>query len=38
MLRMLQFSVLVEKEGDGYVAVCPEIDVSGRGRTEDEAK
>ena len=33
-----QFTVIVEREGDGYVALCPEVDVASQGRTVAEAR
>jgi predicted RNase H-like HicB family nuclease len=29
---------LIEREGDGYVAVCPEYDVASQGNTIEEAR
>jgi predicted RNase H-like HicB family nuclease len=31
------FTAIVEKEGDGYVALCPELDVASQGGTVEEA-
>lgn len=28
-----QFTVIVEREGDGYASLCPEVDVASQGRT-----
>ena len=33
-----QLTTVVEKEGDGYVALCPEVDVASQGTTIDEAR
>jgi predicted RNase H-like HicB family nuclease len=33
-----EFTALVEREGDGYVALCPEFDVASQGDTVEEAK
>lgn len=33
-----QFTVIVEREGDGYVSLCPEVDVASQGRTVAEAR
>jgi len=30
--------VLIEREGDGYVSLCPELDVASQGDTIEEAK
>ena len=32
------FTAIVEKEGDMYVALCPELDVASQGKTIEEAK
>ncbi|MHC2996921.1 type II toxin-antitoxin system HicB family antitoxin [Tepidiphilus sp. HLB4] len=31
-------TVIIEREGDGYVALCPEVDVASQGETLDEAR
>ena len=31
------YTAIVEKEGDGYVALCPELDVASQGPTVEEA-
>jgi len=33
-----QLTAIIEKEGDGYVAFCPEVDVASQGATIDEAR
>jgi predicted RNase H-like HicB family nuclease len=33
-----QLTAIIEKEGDGYVALCPEVDVASQGDTVDEAR
>ena len=33
-----QLTAIIEKEGNGYVALCPEIDVASQGGTIDEAR
>jgi|YelNatPaOPRAMG01_1025707.scaffolds.fasta_scaffold212671_2 predicted RNase H-like HicB family nuclease len=37
MRRVLQFTAVIEREGDGYVATCPELVVS-QGVTIEEAR
>jgi len=32
------FTAIIEKEGDGYVSLCPEIDVASQGDTIEEAR
>lgn len=36
MLRNL--TAVIEREGDGFVALCPEVDVASQGYTVDEAR
>jgi predicted RNase H-like HicB family nuclease len=31
------FTAIVEREGDGYVALCPELDVASQGGSVEEA-
>ena len=31
-------TVIIEKDGDGYVALCPEVDVVSQGETVNEAR
>ena len=33
-----QLTVIIEREDDGYVAFCPEVDVASQGDTIDEAR
>ena len=33
-----QLTVIIEREDDGYVAFCPEVDVASQGGTIDEAR
>jgi predicted RNase H-like HicB family nuclease len=33
-----KLTVIIEKEDDGYVALCPEVDVASQGGTVDEAR
>ncbi|MGD0536042.1 MAG: type II toxin-antitoxin system HicB family antitoxin [Verrucomicrobiota bacterium] len=36
-MKQLQLTGLLEREGDGYVSLCPEFDVASQGATMDEA-
>jgi predicted RNase H-like HicB family nuclease len=36
--RIHQLTALIEREGDGYVALCPELDVASQGDTVEEAR
>ena len=38
MDKVLQLTAMIEREGDGYVATCPELDVVSQGRTIEEAR
>lgn len=31
------YTAIIEKEGEGYVALCPELDVASQGTTVEEA-
>lgn len=31
-------TAIIEKEGDGYIALCPEVDVASQGDTVGEAR
>lgn len=33
-----QLTVIIEREGDGYVSLCPEVDVVSQGATIEEAR
>lgn len=33
-----RLTAIIEREGDGYVALCPEIDVASQGATVEEAR
>ncbi len=35
---MRQLTAIIEREGDGYVALCPEVDVASQGDTIAEAR
>ena len=37
VMKRLQLTGLLEREGDGYVSLCPEFDVASQGATMDEA-
>ena len=38
MKQTHQLTALIEREGDGYVALCPELDVASQGDTVEEAR
>ncbi len=33
-----QMTAIIEREGKGYVALCPELDIASQGDTVDEAR
>ena len=33
-----QFTAIIEQDGDGYVALCPELDIASQGDTVEEAR
>jgi predicted RNase H-like HicB family nuclease len=33
-----KLTAIIEREGDGYVALCPELDIASQGDTGDEAR
>lgn len=35
-MRLL--TAIIEREGDGFVSLCPEVDVASQGATVDEAR
>ena len=38
MKTIQNFTAIIEKEGNSYVALCPELDVASQGDTIEEAK
>jgi predicted RNase H-like HicB family nuclease len=38
MKQLQQFTGIIEREGDGYVALCPELDIASQGLTVEEAR
>ena len=33
-----RLTAIIEREGDGYVSLCPEMDIASQGATVDEAR
>jgi len=33
-----QLTAIIEREGDGYVALCPELDIASQGESIEEAR
>jgi predicted RNase H-like HicB family nuclease len=38
MKRTRQLTAIIEREGNGYVALCPELDVASQGYSIEEAR
>lgn len=38
VMRSRQFTAIIEREVDGFVALCPELDVASQGDTIEEAR
>lgn len=38
MKQTTQLTAIIEREGDGYVSLCPELDIASQGRTIEEAR
>lgn len=36
--RIQRVTAVIEREGDGYVALCPELDIASQGNTIEEAR
>ncbi len=37
MNKKFQFTAVIEKENEGYVSLCPELDIASQGETVEEA-
>ena len=37
-MKTVQLTAIIEREGDGYIALCPEVDVASQGSSIDEAR
>ncbi len=38
MKSFRNFTAIIEKEGDGYVSLCPELDIASQGDSIEEAR
>ncbi len=38
MRDLQQFTAIIEREGNQYVALCPELDIASQGNTVEEAR
>ena len=34
----MKFTAIIEREGDGYVSLCPELDIASQGSSIEEAR
>jgi len=34
----MKLTAIIEREGDGYVSLCPELDITSQGRNVEEAR
>ena len=37
-MNFQKFTAVIERENDGYVSLCPELDIASQGSTVEEAK
>ncbi len=37
-MPLQRFTAVIEREGDGYVSLCPEFDIASQGDSVEEAK
>jgi predicted RNase H-like HicB family nuclease len=37
-MRYQKFTAIIEREGEGFVSLCPELDVASQGDTIEEAR
>jgi predicted RNase H-like HicB family nuclease len=37
-MKQVQLTAIIEREGDGYVALCPELDVASQGKSIESAR
>ena len=38
MAKMRQLTAIIEREDDGFVALCPELDIASQGDTVEDAR
>jgi len=38
MKEMKELTAIIERDGNGFVALCPELDIASQGETIDEAR
>ena len=37
-MKTYDMTAVIEREGDGYVSLCPELDIASQGNTVEEAR
>jgi predicted RNase H-like HicB family nuclease len=37
-MKRIQLTAIIQREGDGYVALCPELDIASQGESKSEAR
>lgn len=37
-MKYQQLTAIIEREGDGYVSLCPELDIASEGNTIEQAR
>jgi predicted RNase H-like HicB family nuclease len=37
-MKKYDMTAIIEREGDGYVSLCPELDIASQGNTVEEAR
>jgi predicted RNase H-like HicB family nuclease len=37
-MKQVQLTAIIEREGDGYISLCPELDIASQGPTIEEAR
>ena len=38
MAQHRQFTAIIEREGDGFVSLCPELDIASQGHSVEDAR
>lgn len=37
-MRTISLTAIIDREGEGFVSLCPELDIASQGETRDEAR
>lgn len=37
-MKRMQFTAIIQREDDGYVALCPELDIASQGESIEQAR